>query len=549
MSFDREYGIGDTKNGMHVLKDRYSITKNGMRVALETPLLLSLILLCMVLVPDVAAHLAGRQGVDNYVCITPAEDGLRVMHDVHLGEIPAAALMARLDGNRDGHVAMTEMAPYFEKAAMVYADGFEISVSSAARQTNLSLSLPGKRPEENCDPRIVEGKDGASTFRYTWNFRSDWPEFIKDAKDFRIVLKRHSGGLLEASWQFAYGQSANGLQVLRSNIPDSQARPLPPDITETIEDADEIPSDSFAELIVARDASIVADCSEGYLTKGRESSASESESASDDAPQQGREIMLRKRIMEMARSADSGWTYALLAMLCFIWGAMHAFAPGHGKAIAGTYLISAKASYVHAAILGLLMTMTHTAVILILAAAATILKDKFVYPTWLQTVGAVLILLVGLRQIYAGLRKFLVPVSGSHSRHGHSHSHIHRHDHHHHERSSLSHSHSDAVTAKDIGALGLSGGMVPCPAAIVLLLLTWQLGRPGFGFVLIVAFSIGLAATLISVACLAIFGTKFILRWISKPNSENDQRAIATSIVPVIGGVLLLIFGTIILLG
>jgi ABC-type nickel/cobalt efflux system permease component RcnA len=258
---------------------------------------------------------------------------------------------------------------------------------------------------------------------------------------------------------------------------------------------------------------------------------------------------LRERIIAMARRSRSPGTLALLLLFCFGWGATHAFAPGHGKAIAGTYLVSSGASYRHAVLLGALVTLTHTGVVLILAAASLALGERFTYPAWLQPVGAVLILLVGLRRLLQGLRQALGGESHRHDHHGHSHPHSHSHDH------KAPHTHTPAsghatssVSMRDVGAVGLSGGMVPCPASIVLLLLLWQLGMPVIGFLAITAFSLGLAMTLVGVGMLAVSGTQMILRWVRRGDKEHAHYALV-AVPSVVGGLLLLVFGAIMLFG
>jgi nickel/cobalt transporter (NicO) family protein len=61
-------------------------------------------------------------------------------------------------------------------------------------------------------------------------------------------------------------------------------------------------------------------------------------------------------------------------------------------------------------------------------------------------------------------------------------------------------------------ALGVTGGIVPCPAALVVLLSALSLQRVGFGLLLIVAFSIGLAAVLIAIGILMVYAHHLMQR-------------------------------------
>jgi ABC-type nickel/cobalt efflux system permease component RcnA len=91
--------------------------------------------------------------------------------------------------------------------------------------------------------------------------------------------------------------------------------------------------------------------------------------------------------------------------------------------------------------------------------------------------------------------------------HDDSHGHAHGIGAHHH------HGHGGAVSLRELVALGVTGGIIPCPAALVVLLSAVSLGRVGFGLILIVAFSIGLAAVLIAVGVLMVYARRFMSRW------------------------------------
>ena len=70
----------------------------------------------------------------------------------------------------------------------------------------------------------------------------------------------------------------------------------------------------------------------------------------------------------------------------------------------------------------------------------------------------------------------------------------------------------EKVSYRALLALGVTGGMVPCPAALVVLLSAVALRRVGFGLFLILAFSVGLAAVLIAVGLLMVYAGRFMSR-------------------------------------
>ena len=76
-------------------------------------------------------------------------------------------------------------------------------------------------------------------------------------------------------------------------------------------------------------------------------------------------------------------------------------------------------------------------------------------------------------------------------------------------------------------ALGASGGLVPCPSALVLLLSSVALGRVGVGLVLLVAFSAGLAAVLTAIGMTVLYAKHLL------PDSQKTARSAAFRFLPV----------------
>jgi len=211
--------------------------------------------------------------------------------------------------------------------------------------------------------------------------------------------------------------------------------------------------------------------------------------------------------------------FALLA--AFVLGALHAFSPGHGKTIVGAYLIGSHGTPKHAAFLGLTVTITHTLGVFALG-FATLFASRFIVPERLFPIlslfSGLIVLGMGmilLAQRWRAARTAFVRqphVDRSHANHAwhdhrhahdddHSHGHGHRHSHdgavmHSHGGSMHSHALPTHVTWKSLLALGVSGGLIPCPSAMVLLLAAVALNKAAYGLLLVVAFSIGLAVTL-----------------------------------------------------
>jgi len=208
-------------------------------------------------------------------------------------------------------------------------------------------------------------------------------------------------------------------------------------------------------------------------------------------------------------------------------GAAHALEPGHGKTIVAAYLVGSRGTAWHAVLLGLIVTFSHTAGVFLLG-VVTLFASRYIVPEhlypWLGVVS-------GLAIAVLGFTLFLRRYAGQAHDHAHSHTHADDHPHHPHGHADQLHSpnpdygtasphhhhhHSpepgEAVSFPALLALGVTGGMVPCPAALVVLLTAVSLHRIGFGLILIVAFSVGLAAVLIAVGMLMVSARRLLAR-------------------------------------
>ena len=200
-------------------------------------------------------------------------------------------------------------------------------------------------------------------------------------------------------------------------------------------------------------------------------------------------------------------------LAAFFWGAAHALSPGHGKAVVAAYLIGARGTARHAGILGLTVTLTHTAGVFILG-TVTLYLSRYILPEvlypWLSVASGVLVVLIGLSLLYRRLGSTSHDKQAEHTHGDHPHAH---HDHSH----GHTHHHAPAdgskITWRGLIALGVSGGLVPCPAALVLLLGAISLDRLGFGMVLVLAFSAGLAIVLTVVGLFMIYARKLFERY------------------------------------
>jgi ABC-type nickel/cobalt efflux system permease component RcnA len=211
-------------------------------------------------------------------------------------------------------------------------------------------------------------------------------------------------------------------------------------------------------------------------------------------------------------------TLLIALALSFGWGAAHALTPGHGKSIVAAYLVGSRGTTRHALFLGLTTTATHTVGVfalgfLTLFAARFILPEQL-YP-WLGVASGVLVAVMGGSLLGERLSR----LKGEHF---HAHDHSHPHDHHHPHDHNHDHGHThthlppgangSAITWRGLLALGVSGGLIPCPSALVVMLSAIALQRIGFGLLLIVAFSLGLASVLTLIGILWVHAGRLFNR-------------------------------------
>jgi ABC-type nickel/cobalt efflux system permease component RcnA len=256
----------------------------------------------------------------------------------------------------------------------------------------------------------------------------------------------------------------------------------------------------------------------------------------------------REGLMAMLRTGDLSASFiAGTPLAAMVWGAGHALTPGHGKAIVGAYLIGARSTPWHAVYLGLTVTLTHSLRVFALGLVA-LFASQYVLPEqlypWLGVLSGLIVAGMGLFM----LRNRVVPLIArkiadrrNHQPHGHSHSHTdgHPHDHGH------GHSHlppgadGSPVTWRSLLLLGVSGGILPCPSALVLLLAAVSMNRVAFGMALVVVFSFGLAAVLTVVGLLFVKGSAVVQR-VPRFTAWQQYIPVASAVVITVLGVVLM---------
>jgi ABC-type nickel/cobalt efflux system permease component RcnA len=218
----------------------------------------------------------------------------------------------------------------------------------------------------------------------------------------------------------------------------------------------------------------------------------------------------------VAREHLGFWVVLASLVVALFWGAAHALSPGHGKTIVTAYLVGRRGTPRHAALLGLIVTVTHTVGVFALG-LVTLLLSRFIVPEqlypWLNLVSGVLVVAIGASVLRARWR------------------HAHHHDHHHHD-------HEHELSRRSLVAVGVSGGLLPCPSALVVLLAAISLHRIGFGLLLILAFSAGLALTVTAIGLVAVLA-RSAFRRVSFEGRVVSLLPAASALVILAAGVLM----------
>jgi len=215
---------------------------------------------------------------------------------------------------------------------------------------------------------------------------------------------------------------------------------------------------------------------------------------------------------------------SLAVLLAVLLGCGHALLPGHGKTVMAAYLAARRGRRRDAIVVGVTVTATHTVGVLVLGLAlslsSTLAGDQVI--RWSGVVSGLLLACIGVAMVRAALsgsRTSRSPIPelpepvlagaglavAEHAPTGAQHAHVdhphHDHDHDHQGHAhdpgwEHSHSHGRVAGRGGLIGMGVAGGLVPSPSALIVLLASIGLGRTVFGVALVLAYGLGMAATL-----------------------------------------------------
>jgi nickel/cobalt exporter len=414
-----------------------------------------------------AAHPLGNFSVNRYAALQVGAGALRVRYVVDMAEIPAFQAIRTADAGRDGTIDPAERDAYLGRMAAELGGGLAVAVDGAP----LTLA-PGVRSLE-----LLPGAGGLSTLRLEVAFAAPL-RAARGTLDFR---DRNFAG--RAGWREVVAEASDGTRLVESRVPRSDRS----DALRTY------PTDALGDLLASppqvAEARIVF---EPAQPSGRDTTRPAMRRLSGIGVADGLAELVATR-----SPLSAGLVITSLALAAAL-GALHALGPGHGKTIVGAYLVGARGTARHALFLGLVVTATHTIGVYVLG-LVTLTASQHVVPErllpWISAASGLLVVAIGVSLVASRLRAAVAGRMRCSGRKPHPAEHEHGHGHTHLRLGSA----SRAASWKTLVALGVSGGLLPCPSALVVMLGAIAIGRIAFGLLLIVAFSAGLAAVLTAV--------------------------------------------------
>lgn len=201
----------------------------------------------------------------------------------------------------------------------------------------------------------------------------------------------------------------------------------------------------------------------------------------------------------------SVWVVLIGLGLATFLGGLHALTPGHGKTLVAAYLVGSRGTVRHAALLGATVTVTHTASVIVIGLLA-LFASQFIVPNVLipilEITSGLLVVLIGARLIW---QRWFALRTQQPSDHAHIGAHSHTFSHGHGDGRTHTHLHAhSSIKPGNLVVMGISGGLVPCPEALGIMVIAIGLNRALLGLGLIISFSFGLAAVLILIGILLV---------------------------------------------
>jgi nickel/cobalt exporter len=476
-----------------------------------------------------SAHPLGNFTVNQYTRIEFANESLRLVYVLDMAEIPAFQERQRIDTNGNGTVDEAETDAYLDE-----------QVPEIVGQLNLEVDGDIiKLVPESKELTFPEGQAGLSVLRLELVLAPSHNALLSTSS--KAITLQNNYATDRLGWREIIVTHGEDIFLSGIAVPE----------TDSSNELRNYREDLLKSPLDEREVEFEASLQPGPAAPGYDAfvSANGADGSSGDRPEGGETGMRFAALLDSQKATTTGLIISLLAAM--LWGAAHALSPGHGKTIVGAYLVGSRGTPRHAALLGLTVTITHTAGVIALG-LVTLFASNYILPErifpWISVISGLTVVAVGLWTLRTRLR-------GGTDHHHHEHAHDHHHDHDHkdpHSHGGHTHSHlprsdlgdGERLSLRSLIALGISGGLLPCPSALVVLLGSIALGRIGFGLALVASFSLGLAMTLTLVGLAFLYAGRVL-------NSRLTGRRRLTYILriaPVVGSLALTLAGALIIL-
>lgn len=498
------------------------------------------LLLLMSLCQMALAHPMGNFSVNHYSKIILEDNSVRIRYFIDLAEIPAYQEL------QQANIPTTAIDPNSDAVVRYLAE------RGAALGRGLALELNGQPVSLHLVSSAVifpPGAGGLPTMKMGFVFEAAYPASLSDQERSRlrlhladnnypghagwkeIVAIASAGSITSSSVPFSDRSSE------LSNYPTDLLTSPPQDLEATLTGA--LPAlPSSAETPQSKQTfhteNAGSDRSAGVYTKPEKIQHSPSPNQARPVPtvhefpapaasnreglHANRQQTPRSKFTELIQAQNlSAWFLFTAALIAIGLGGLHALEPGHGKTIVAAYLVGSRGTARHAVFLGIIVTVSHTIGVFALG-AITLYASRYIVPEQLYPwLGA----LSGLTIAGLGLYLLLRRVTGTATDHSHLPGTAHAHwmfwkrpaetsagP----EATRVSPPPAQSVSVAQLLTLGITGGIIPCPAALIVLLSAFALHRVSLGFFLIVAFSLGLAGVLITFGMLMVYARRFMSR-------------------------------------
>ena len=230
---------------------------------------------------------------------------------------------------------------------------------------------------------------------------------------------------------------------------------------------------------------------------------------------------------------DGSTSFLYLAAVGLVLGSLHGLEPGHSKTMMAAFIVAVRGTPFQAVLLGVSAALSHSIVVWAMAVLALTWGDEMIgekLEPWFIAGSGAIVMAVGLFMLWRALGRVRARRDRRHPHDDDAHVRAHA-------RDIETRFAGGRATAPQTIGFGLVGGLIPCPAAITVLLLCLGIGQFWLGIGMVASFSVGLAATLVAVGMAAVLG----LRYASKRFSGAD-RLLASA--PWVSGALILLVGT-----